>query len=96
MDETKPPRKENELQPGDTGTPAITRDITGETHVHPIAESDPGTRVYVVREGDTLGGIAKRFYGDANKFRRVLDANRDRIDDQDRLEIGAELRIPPE
>lgn len=93
---TKPSREEEELQPEDTGTPEITRDITGEMHVHPVEDSDPATRVYVVRDGDTLGSIARRFYGDENQFRRIVEANRDRIDDEDRLEIGSELRIPPE
>jgi nucleoid-associated protein YgaU len=93
--DTKPSREEDELQPEATGTDAITRDITGEVHVHPVEDSDPGTRIYVVRKGDTPGSIAQRFYGDSDQFRRILDANRDRIDDEDRLEVGSELRIPP-
>lgn len=94
--DTKPSREEDELQPEATGTDAITRDITGETHVHPIEVSDPATRVYVVRKGDTLGSIARKFYGDPDKYTLIIAANRDRLDDEDRPEVGAELRIPPE
>jgi nucleoid-associated protein YgaU len=94
--DTKPPREDDELQPQSTGTDAITRDITGETHLHPIEESDPGTRVYTVRKGDTLDSIARRFYGDPDKYVLIIAANRDRLDDDDRPEVGAELRIPLE
>ncbi len=79
----------------ETGTDSIQRDITGETHVRPepLPDEEP-VRIYVIREGDTLAGIAKRFYGDESQWLRILDANRDRVDDEDRLEPGTELRIP--
>ncbi|HZH42850.1 MAG TPA: LysM peptidoglycan-binding domain-containing protein [Lysobacter sp.] len=51
-------------------------------------------RTYVVRSGDTLSEIAERFYGRASRWRALFEANRDRIDDPDRIFPGQELRIP--
>jgi beta-lactamase class A len=50
--------------------------------------------VYVVQRGDTLGTIARRFYGDAGAWRRIYDANRDVIGpDPDTVRVGMALRI---
>jgi len=38
--------------------------------------------------GDTLRGIAQRFYGDENQWPRIFEANRDQI------QVGWVLRIP--
>jgi nucleoid-associated protein YgaU len=53
-----------------------------------------GTQTYVVAKGDSLSKIAKRFYGDAQDWRRIYDANRDQIQDPDLIHPGQELRIP--
>lgn len=50
--------------------------------------------MYVVVEGDSLSAIAKRLYGDGNKWRRIYDANRDVIDEEDPIYPGQRLRIP--
>lgn len=47
---------------------------------------------YVVRKGDTLGLIAKRFYGRMGAYTLIVSANR--IRNPDRLRIGQELVIP--
>lgn len=51
---------------------------------------------YTVRKGDTLSRISARpeVYGDAGAWRRLYDANRDRIPSPDRLTPGQEIRIP--
>ena len=49
---------------------------------------------YKVKSGDTLSAIAQREYGDANQWRRIYEANRDRIDDPDMIHPGQELEIP--
>ena len=48
---------------------------------------------YQVRQGDTLGLIARRFYGSSAQFRRIMEANGLKPDSV--LQIGQELRIPP-
>jgi uncharacterized protein YidB (DUF937 family) len=49
---------------------------------------------YVVVAGDSLSKIAKRLYGDANQWKRIFEANRDRIKDPDLIQPGWKLRIP--
>ncbi|MFI2281217.1 LysM peptidoglycan-binding domain-containing protein [Nocardia beijingensis] len=48
---------------------------------------------YQVASGDTLPGLAERFYGNAALFPLIADANR--ISDPNRIRIGEELIIPP-
>jgi LysM repeat protein len=45
-----------------------------------------------VRPGDTLGRIARRFYGDASRYPLIVSANQ--IADPDRLRVGQRLVIP--
>jgi nucleoid-associated protein YgaU len=49
---------------------------------------------YTVVAGDSLSKIAKRFYGDANKWPRIHEANRDQIKNPDLIHPGQKLRIP--
>lgn len=51
-------------------------------------------RTYVVQRGDTLSKIARQFYGDANDYMRIFEANRDKLWDPNKIMPGQELRIP--
>ena len=51
-------------------------------------------KTYVVVKGDSLSKIAKREYGDANKWRTIHEANKDLISDPDLIYPGQELKIP--
>jgi nucleoid-associated protein YgaU len=51
-------------------------------------------RTYTVVSGDSLSKIAKREYGDANKWRAIFEANRDKIKDPDLIHPGQVLTIP--
>ena len=52
------------------------------------------TSRYVAREGDTLRRIAERVYGDADKWRLIRDANRDRVGTDGAVNEGTVLQIP--
>jgi nucleoid-associated protein YgaU len=52
------------------------------------------SKTYVVVNGDSLSKIAKREYGDASKWHRIYDANRDIIKDPDLIYPGQELKVP--
>jgi len=54
----------------------------------------PAGRTYTVVSGDTLSRIAKQFYNDANQWQRIFDANRDILNNPDRISPGQHLRIP--
>ena len=58
------------------------------------AALDDGTQYYIVKAGDTLSAIAKQFYGDASKYPRIFDANREVIKDADLIFPGQKIRIP--
>lgn len=62
----------------------------------PPAASDPSRPVYVVRSGDTLISIARRFYGkDAPRlWRQIVDANKSTLRHPERLAVGQKLVIP--
>ena len=64
-----------------------TEDITG-------GSGGTGERSYTVESGDTLSHIAKAHYGKAGKWRAIFEANRDQIDDPDRIFPGQVLKIP--
>ena len=49
---------------------------------------------YTVVKGDSLSKIAKRFYGDANEWRKIFEANSDQIENPDLIHPGQVLRIP--
>lgn len=51
-------------------------------------------RTYTVVKGDTLSRIAKQFYGDANKWRKIFAANGDTITNPDLIHPGQILKIP--
>ncbi|MFT7465327.1 MAG: nucleoid-associated protein YgaU [Pseudohongiellaceae bacterium] len=50
--------------------------------------------IYVVREGDTLGGIAMRELGSIDRTNDLFGANRDVMATPDKLKVGMHLRIP--
>jgi nucleoid-associated protein YgaU len=52
------------------------------------------SRTYVVVKGDSLSKIAKREYGDANKWPTIYEANKELINDPDLIYPGQELKIP--
>ena len=56
--------------------------------------SSTATKTYVVQSGDSLSKIAKREYGNGNDWRRIFEANRDIIEDPDKIFPGQELKIP--
>jgi nucleoid-associated protein YgaU len=49
---------------------------------------------YVIEKGDTLSGIAKKYYGDAMAYPRIFKANTEVIKDPDKIFIGQKIRIP--
>ncbi len=50
--------------------------------------------IYTVASGDNLSKIARRFYGNANAWKTIFDANRDQLTDPDRIKPGQILKIP--
>lgn len=80
----------------------VTADITVEESRTQAASagseggSQQSGRTYTVKSGDTLSKISKNFYGDSDEFMRIFYANRDKINDPDKIQVGQELSIPPD
>jgi nucleoid-associated protein YgaU len=51
-------------------------------------------KVYTVKSGDSLSKIAKAEYGDASKWKRIYEANKDKIKNPDLIYPGQEFTIP--
>ena len=51
-------------------------------------------KTYVVEEGDTLYGIAKRFYGSIRPWKAIRDANKALISSDNRLKAGDTIVLP--
>jgi nucleoid-associated protein YgaU len=71
---------------------------SGGSSTAPAAPQPTGTigsaKTYVVVTGDSLSKIAKREYGDANKWRTIYEANKDLIHDPDLIYPGQVLKVP--
>lgn len=50
--------------------------------------------IYEIVSGDTLGAIAKRYYGSASKYMKIFEANKDIISDPNKIYPGQKIRIP--
>jgi nucleoid-associated protein YgaU len=56
--------------------------------------AQPAPRTYEVKSGDNLSKIARQYYGNANEWRKIYDANRDQIKNPDLIYPGQRLLIP--
>ncbi|MDH3647021.1 MAG: peptidoglycan-binding protein LysM [Gammaproteobacteria bacterium] len=60
-----------------------------------VKEADvPKVEYYEIAAGDSLSAIAKKFYGDAQQYPRLFEANREVIKDPDKIYPGQKIRIP--
>jgi LysM repeat protein len=51
-------------------------------------------RTYVVRAGDTLASISRKFYKSSGHWKKIRDANKSMVDDPGKLKPGQTLTIP--
>jgi nucleoid-associated protein YgaU len=67
-------------------------DLTADITIDPSLKVPEKT--YTVVGGDTLSKIAKHFYGDANAYMKIFEANKDQLKDPNMIKVGQTLRIP--
>ena len=53
-----------------------------------------GSRTYTVQPGDSLSKISQQFYGNANEYMKIFEANRTRLDNPNEIRPGQQLTIP--
>ncbi len=54
----------------------------------------PGMKEHTVKTGETLWEIAQKHYGDGSQYKRIVEANKDRLG-AGKMAAGLKLRIPP-
>ena len=59
-----------------------------------VSATEPESRMYTVKSGDTLSKIAKEMYGDANQYNKIFEANKPLLSDPNKIYPGQVLRIP--
>ncbi len=101
LDSTARPSQQDAavVAPIETTTPPVV----SETVVVPEPQSAAPVSAqhydrYVVKKGDTLWTIAANpnVYGDASRWRKIYDANRDAMKNTKDLHVGMTLQIPRE
>lgn len=70
-------------------------DFSGVTATVTSTEEIVGEQQYVVQKGDNLSKIAKNLLGNANAWKQIFEANRDVLDNPDKIFPGQTLTIPP-
>ena len=65
--------------------PTSTRDTNG---------GSSSGKSYTVKSGDSLWGIAKKFYGDGSKYMKIFEANKGKLRDPNVISVGQVLIIP--
>ncbi len=69
--------------------PNKARSVTAETK--PAARANQS---YVVKKGDTLFSISRKFYHSPSGWKKILEANKDELDSPAKLAPGMTLTIP--
>lgn len=87
-----------ESSDGSKANPAATRPTaTAAAIAQPTSVPSPSPRperIHVVASGDTLTSLAQKYYGDASKWNKIFEANRDVLPSSNSLQIGQKLKIP--
>ena len=80
-----------QVPPAASSTEPVTKS-TEDT----ISRSKPmaATETYIVKRGDTLAKISRHFYGTPNDFKRIFNANKGELKNQNILRVGQKLEIP--
>ena len=80
----------------DSTAPQVEKaDFSGVTATVDSTAEIIGERTYTIEKGDTLSKIAKEQLGSANAWKRIFEANRDVLDDPDRIFPGQVIKLPP-
>jgi nucleoid-associated protein YgaU len=75
----------------------VVADIRVQAKAAPAASAAPGAvpmATYTVKAGDTLSKIAKEHLGNANAYMEIFNANKDQLQDPDKIKPGMVLKLP--
>jgi len=83
--EPKKKPKETTKEPGEE--PVEKRDDVAE-------KPNPQPTIYRIRQGDTLSVLAEKHLGSSRRYMEIFEANRDKLESPDDIQIGMRIRIP--
>lgn len=74
----------------------VERVVAEKLNPPPVAPEEPEEKdeFYEIQSGDTLGAIAKRYYGNASAYMKIFEANQGVIEDPNKIYPGQKIRIP--
>ena len=91
----------NQIKAADSSYSDLTCDLSVDPSIAPSTAQNTATantasaqRTYTVQPGDSLSKIAKQFYGNPNEYNRIFEANRDKLNDPNKIQAGQVLTIP--
>lgn len=90
----KSEQEKNEIWQAIKTIPSWRDDIVADIQVTGGGSAAPAGRSYTVKAGDTLSAIAKEQLGDAKAYMKIFEANRDQLNDPDKIKPGQVLKIP--
>ena len=74
-------------------SPAATSK-TATVQITRPATNAPQTKTYTVKKGDTLWGIAKKYYGNGAQYTKIYNANKGKIKNPNLIYVGQVFTIP--
>ncbi len=83
--------EQNGFAPNSPGGRSAETDTESQRKETKVVE---GPRYHIVLDGETLSGISYQYYGSVNKWKKILDANKNAIKDVKNLKPGTTLLIP--
>jgi nucleoid-associated protein YgaU len=73
---------------------ATFSDLSADISVDSSLPAPAQSKTYTVKSGDTLSKIAQESYGSASDYMKIFDANKDKLSDPNKIQVGQELTIP--
>jgi nucleoid-associated protein YgaU len=76
------------------GPTALSANSGNQVQSQPTIAPPPASDFYTVKTGDSLYAIAKRFYGDGEYWKMIVEANRDKVGRDGSVQEGIKLALP--
>ena len=90
----KSEQEKNEIWTAIKTIPDWRNEVVADIKVTGGGAPAASAKTYTVKSGDTLSKIAKEYFGDANAYMKIYEANRDQLKNPDLIKPGQVLRIP--